>query len=512
MLPPLGSRVATYLVFAALVVVWDIVAGGRMLRNRRLPPVLAWMTALGALLLAPALLIAISAASLVYGRAMQPVAWVWPAVTLLFAGQAALALARGAVNPVLGVPILTYDVIIATVAVARFLSTRGGEPPVLTLVLSAAQSSALGIVGGRAALEQATWLLVPMFAPVLPSFSRLKVAIRWVLGAAVAGVAALVLLETPAAAESIGSYARYERAALLERPGGPLAFGLKVFPDLRGAPPAAAIQNDLPLADTLAVDAISVVVDPEAARGRALDSLARTLDAVRGDSTIVVVTLGYPLDARARFTRDSARYLRDRLADVNRLTRALRPTIFIPAAEPYGEGARALGLRPAEFWAGYITRAARIAHYVNPNTRVATEASSYGARDSALYAWAAARGSPVNIAGFSFMPGFDGATSLDTHLRIAQRWMLAQAQPKRAWVFRAGGYPVAHGERSQLLALRGVLAWASAQPAVAGVVAVQAGDYTEQTGLRAPAGRLRPAFGELLRAVTATREGAAASP
>jgi hypothetical protein len=194
---------------------------------------------------------------------------------------------------------------------------------------------------------------------------------------------------------------------------------------------------------------------------------------------------------------------------VNRLARALKPNILIPAYEPYGEGARALGVRTPEFWIDFISRSAAIAHHVNPNIRIAVAAASFGARDSVVYRWAATRGSPVDLLGFSLMPGFDGATSLDTHMRIAQRWLRATTRPKPHWVFASGGYPVAHGEQSQLLALRGVLAWATSQPAIHGVVFTDAGDYDAQRGLRAPDGRFRPALGEFERAITAEHESAA---
>lgn len=511
----LTTHRALYLAYVALavaVVIWDIVAGGRILRSRRIPRALEVATAFGALLLVPAITIAISDASLVYGRSTQPVAWVWPVVTLLFALQAALALGRTMTNPALGVPILAYDSIIAIVAVARFLNSRGVEPASFALVLSAAQSSALGVIAGPAALARASWLLVPMFAPAVPSFSRPRRAVAWILTAGVAAAAALVILEVPAAIDTVRSYSRFQRSVILERTDRPLLFGIRIFPELRGPPPRVAIDRDLELADTLAADAVLVLVDPEGARGRSLDSLARALDGVRGDSGTLVVVLGYPRAARERFRRSPDAYVAARLADVDRLARALRPTILLPADEPYGAGARAIGLQPPAFWSDYLTRAAAIAHSVNPNIRVGVAASSFGPRDSALYSWAAARGSPVDIAGFSLMPGFDGATSLDTRMRIAQRWLQSPERVRPAWVFSAGGYPIAHGVESQRLSVRGVIAWASAQPAVRGVIVTQAGDYEDQTGVRAPTGQLRPVFDELMRAIAIEREGTPAPP
>ena len=498
-----------YFGIGAAIVAWNITVASRILQGRRKLSVSTIAMGLGALLLVPALVVAVSDASLVYGRAIQPLAWLWPAVTILFVIQASAALSRGRVSAILGVPILTYDIVIAIVAICRHMNAVGIAPPYFSLVLSAAQSDALGVVAGSAALSRATWLLVPMFSPALPSRSRMRVAIRHVLALGISVATALVLVELPGASEAIGSYSRYGHDALTARGAGDFQFGLKIFPELRAAPPPIAIRNDFQLADSLGVEALSIVVDPEGARGKALDSLSRSLDDIRDDSTVLIVTLGYPRGARASLNQSSAAYVEARLADVNRLARALKPNIIIPAYEPYGEGARALGVKTPAFWIDFVSRAATIAHHVNPNIRVAVSAASFGSRDSVVYAWAAARSSPVDVLGFSLMPGFDGATSLDTHMRIAQRWLRATTRPKPHWVFAAGGYPVAHGEMSQLLALRGVLAWATSQPAVHGIVFTDAGDYDAQRGLRAPDGRFRPALGELQRALAAEHESAA---
>jgi hypothetical protein len=514
-LPSFGAMLSTYRVLltgyfglGAAIILWNIAAATLILRGRRSPSVSTLATGLAALLLVPALLIAVSDASLVYGRAIQHVAWLWPLVTVLFVIQAVAALSRGRVGSMLGVPIVAYDLMIAIVAIARYMNSIGHAPPYFSLVLSAAQSDALGVVAGSAALSRATWLLVPMFSPALPSHSRVRVAIRYALTLGASIATALVLVELPGASETISSYSRYQHDVLTARGAGDFQFGLKVFPDLRAAPPPIAIDNDFQLTDSLGVDGISIVVDPEGARGKALDSLVHSLDNVRDDSTVLIVTLGYPRGARAALDRSPSAYMDDRLADVNRLARALRPSIIVPAYEPYGEGARALGVRTPAYWIDFITRSAAIAHHVNPNIRVAVAAASFGARDSVVYRWAAARGSPVDVLGFSLMPGFDGATSLDTHMRIAQRWLRVTPRPKPHWILAAGGYPVAHGESSQVLALRGVLAWATSQPAVRGVVFTDAGDYDAQRGLRAPDGRFRPALAELTRSITAERESA----
>ena len=146
---------------------------------------------------------------------------------------------------------------------------------------------------------------------------------------------------------------------------------------------------------------------------------------------------------------------------------------------------------------------------MNRRIQIGVAASSYGKRDSTLYFWAAGRRSPVDVVGFSMMPGFDGATSLDTHMRIAQRWMRGLPErPKPHWVFSAGGYPVAHGEASQELALWGVMSWATTQSPIKGLIVSEAGDYNVLRGLSTASGRYRSSVAAIKRAEKGLRETA----
>jgi hypothetical protein len=304
------------------------------------------------------------------------------------------------------------------------------------------------------------------------------------------------------------SYAAHENDRLQEHPEGDFRIGLKIFPDLRSGPPPVAITNDLALADTLDVDVMSVVIDPEAARGVALDSLARSIELARSDSTLLIVALGYPKEGEQEFKQSRETYTMARLKDVDRIARRLKPDYLIPATDPLEEGTRILGEESPQYWIDYFSRAARVAHYIYPRIKVSVPISSYGTRDSTLYAWAARPGSPIDVIGFSLFAGFDGARSLDTHMRVAQRWMRQFPKPKEHWVFAAGGYPLVHGEENQLLTIRGVLAWATAESAIKGLVVYEGGDYNSVRGLRAAGGRLRPATGEILKA----EKGLSASP
>jgi hypothetical protein len=492
---------ALYVSAAAVMVMWDVLVAGRIAQLRRVPRTFAAITAFAGLLIVPALLIAYASASILYGRAIQPVTWVWPVTTVLFALQATYALSRRLVTPLFGVPIFVFNFIIAIVALSRFGISRGFVPPDFGLALSAAQASALGFFFGAPALWGPAFLQVPLMSPSLPARWRFSKVIRAGIALSAAAIAGLILIEMPNAFQTTKSYARYAQDQLQEHPDGDFDIGLKVLPDLRGAPPPLALERDISLVDSLGVDAVSIVIDPEGAKLTPLDSIARLVDDRRADSALIIVSLGYPKDAERQFHKSPSDYTKERIADVDRIARRLRPDILIPAVDPYEAGTRAIGQQDPEYWKEYITQAARITHAVNRRIRIGISASSYGSRDSTLYYWAAGKNSPVDVVGFSMMPGFDGATSLDTHMRVAQRWMHSfEDKPKPHWVFAAGGYPLAHGEKSQELALWGVLSWATTQPQIKGLVVNEAGDYDVLSGLRSASGRYRSAVGALLRA------------
>jgi len=498
---------ALYVAAAAVMVMWDVLVAGRVSQLRRAPRTFAGMTAFAGLLIVPALLIAYASASILYGRGIQPVAWVWPFTTVLFALQATYALSRRLVTPLFGVPIFVYNLIIAIVAVSRYAVAHAIIPPDFGMALSAAQASSLGFFFGTPALWGPEYLQVPLMSPSLPARWRFGRFVRAAIATTAAALSGLVLIEMPNAFATAKSYERYGTQQLQEHPEGDFDIGLKIFPDLRGPPPPLALERDIALADSLDVNVVSITIAPEGARLASLDSIARTVEDRRADSALIIIALGYPKDAAQQFRASPAEYTRKRVADIDRISRRLRPDILIPAVDPYSEGTRAIGIQPPEYWANYLTRAARIAHYVNRRIRIGVSASSYGTRDSTLYFWAASRASPVDVVGFSLMPSFDGAVSMDTHMRIAQRWMRSfPNRPKPHWVFSAGGYPVAHGFESQELALWGALAWATTQAPIKGLVVTEAGDYDVLRGLRTASGRYRPAVSAILRAKKGLRE------
>lgn len=499
---------AIFFALTVAMIAWDILMAGRIVQLRRTPRAFQRITGIAALLLVPALVVAYTAQSLLYGRAIYLVSWLWPFTTILFVIQTIYALTRRLVTPLLGFPLLVYSFIIATVAVTKFVISRGGSPLEFALALNAAQASMLGTFFGSPALWNPIYLQVPIFAPSLPARWGFTRAARVALAGAAIAMTALVVIELPGAYSGIKSYAAHAKDQLQEHPEGDFRIGLKIFPDLRSGPPPLAIENDVALADTLDVDALSVVIDPEAARGVALDSLARSIDRSRSDSTLLIVALGYPKKGEQEIRQSREAYTVARIKDVDRIARRLKPDYLIPAVDPLEEGSRVLGEQSPQYWIDYFTRAARVAHYIYPRIKVSLPISSYGTRDSTLYAWAARRGSPIDVVGFSLMAGFDGARSLDTHLRVAQRWMRQFPNPKEHWVFATGGYPLAHGEESQRLTIWGVLSWATAETPIKGLVVYEGGDYYTLRGLRAAGGRLRPATAAILKAEKGLRAGA----
>lgn len=504
------SREGTAIAVAALLVLlWDIFLAGHIAQLRTVPRSFAALAALAGLLVVPALVVTVSSESILTGRAVYPLAWLWPFTVCLFTLQAAYALARRLVSPIIAVPILAYDLILLAAATARYSMSLGDTPPDVLVAVAAAQSTAMGrVLGGSWVLASPFAVQVPMLAPAYPPRWQLSRPVRGALAIAAGFWSLLTVAEYVPALRAVASYDRYTTERLQERPTGDFAIGIKVFPELGGPPPALAVRGDLALVDSVAPDAVLVVLEPGGARLAALDSLAGAVESFRQrDSTLLIVVLGYDRAAGERFRRSPDEYTRQRLADVDRVARRLRPDYLLPADEPYGTGARALGVLPEPYWRDFLTRAADLAHAAFPSIRVAVSAAAYHAADSTLFAWALAPRSPLNAAGFAFYPSFRGAMSLETRLTAAERWMRVRpASRKPVWVFAAGGYPLAHGERSQERAVWRTLTWATSRPDVRGVVISEAGDYGEVLGMRTPSGRVRSVAALVQRAVTGLRE------
>lgn len=498
-----------HLVLTLVIIVWNIVLAGRIAQMRHASRPFALINAMAALMLLPAFIVALATTTLITGRAIAAIDWVWPATVLLFAVQSVYAVARRLVNPLWGYPILFYNVIVAIAALARFAVAQGADLPYPLLVIMAAQIDGLALATTDAAIASPFFLHVPFIAPAFPALGRLTASLR-------AGVAALALLwfgiivaEMPRANQALASYAAHADDRLTERRDR-FAVGIKLFPNILNQPSGASVRADLELADATTVDVVHVTLVPGAS-ALAIDSVARSIELLQRDSLRLVVTIGYRgtlLPELGRSTLDTE----ERLQTLHRALTRLRPEIVIPAQDPYGLGARVLGTLPLATWQEYYARAHALVREVRPRTRVALAASRYDALDSTLYAWAARRGTPVDIVGFSFYPNRLGARFMGAGFRAADRWMEAHPPAKPHWVLGTGGYPLAHGESSQAQAIWATLAWATAHPRITGVLVMDANDYGQAMGLRAPDGRYREAATVLRRALNGLRETADAPP
>jgi hypothetical protein len=490
------------------IVLWNIVIGGQIAQFRRSPRALAALSAVAALLLAPALLIGAAAASNVTGHTFDGLAWFWPATMLLITAQAVYATVRRMISPFAGLPIVAYDLVLTTVAIVRWFTAAGDTPPEAAMALAAAHVNVLGYVAGPAALAWPYALQPPLLAPAFPPRWRLSKTVRGLLALLAAGWVTATILAVPSAWLTITSYDPLSLQPLQERPAGDFVVGVRVLPALESAPSASSLRLDLSLLDTLGAEAVSVRIDPRGTYPAALDSLGRSLDPLRRDTTTLIITLEYPPDAAREYAASPQAYQEARLAELSRIARRLHPDYLVVADEPILKGDSAFGTSPTTAaWARYLTAAAFTVHRIDPKVRVALAVTASGSRDSALYAWAASSASPIEAVGFVMRPLFAGAADLDAQMRSADRWMAAAGQPaKENWVFATYGYPVSHGEINQERAIWSTLAWATSRSPIKGVIVADAADYGAVTGLRAPSGRLRRAANAVARAARSLRE------
>lgn len=497
-----------FLAVSAAILLWDVFLSGEIAQLRRAPRLFRAVTGLVGLLVLPALFVAIAGASIITGRVVNEIGWLWPFTLVLFAIQAWVATGRRLVVAPIGVPIALYDTLVAAVAIARHAAEAGTTLPAPLLSLVAAERHALALVLGPLALSASYALLVPILAPAYPARWGFSATVRglWA-GLAAASTVAIATQVAPASA-AIASYARYDDARLQERPRQDFGVGVRLFPVLTGAPAPIAVRSDLALVDSLQPDLVAVMVASGRVTNAELDSVARSLDERRQGGMRLAVFLAPGRNEREALRRSADVFEGRRLASVEQVVRRLRPDLLFPALDPFGVEAAAIGRQPVDWWQRYLWRAAAVAHREDPAVKVGLLLGTLDVRDSALYAWATAAGAPLDAVGILVTPGPAGARSLETRTRTATRWMTRplapQAAPRPHWIL-AGAYPLLHGERAQERALWGTIAWATSMSRADGVIVLDAGDYDRVMGLRTSGGRLRRATGAVGRAVGAIR-------
>lgn len=496
---------AAWLVASGLILLWDVLLAGQIANARRQSRLFLALTSICGLFVVPAAFVVLAAGTMPTGRVIFLVAWIWPALLLCFVAQSGYALFRRHVTSLFAVPIFVYNCVVLVAAVARYASRWIDQLPAALAGASVAQAGAMGLLFGREALASPWLILLPLLSPAYPATGRISKSVRGLLAIGAASVVVLMLADYPRSVYAAESFSTFGSERLQERPRGDFRVGLRIFPALSGAPAPLSIARDLTLADTIGARAVSVVVEPQGARALALDSLANTLENIRRDSVLLVVTLGYDRGDDALYRQSPSNYMRRRLALLDRIMRRVRPDVLIPALDPYDAGIRALGQVPDAWWRDHFERAARDAHAVRPRTRVGLAVSSFSEADSAFYVWGdSTRG--IDVLGFSLAPSFTGGTSLAARTRVAERWM--RRSRKEQWIWSARAYPRTFGEGNQARAIWGVLAWATRQPRVRTVIVDGAGDYESLVGLRDPGGRMRPVVAAVARARRALDETA----
>src|SRR6185437_9674774 len=144
----------------------------------------------------------------------------------------------------------------------------------------------------------------------------------------------LIVTQIPGAARAVRSYDRYARERLQEHPDSDFVVGLKVFPSLSSPPTPLSLTNDLGLADSIGAGALAVYFTPKGASAETLDSVEHVLEDVRG-SRRVIAALDLSDEHRVPPAEREA-YLRDRVADVERIARRLHPDFVVPVVDPNG--------------------------------------------------------------------------------------------------------------------------------------------------------------------------------
>ena len=486
-----------HLALSAVFLLWNVLLAGRINRQRAVPRLLSTLTALGGLLIAPALLILVASTSLITGRSVSTIGWIWPVTATLIAAQAFHATAARLVSPVIGVPILLYDILAAATALGGYLIAQGEltSGPLLTLV--AASGSAVAMVAGSTAAISPLHATIPLLSPAHPSRWRIIAGWRLAIAAVAAAWVVLVGAAWPAATRALAGYDGFANAEFRPRTDEPFAVGLEILPALAAPPLAVAVRNDLELVGNGEVDAVLVTIARRGAGNLALDSLARVLEPFRRDGLILIAGMepGGALRDEARSSRDDSLYF----AIAARVARRLRPDYLVTLHDPAGadarpRGAYALARRQLEIRA--FTAAVK---RVDSRIRVGLSVVP-GVRDSAVHAWAASADSPLDAVGFTILADAAGGPRIDARIRTADAWMRRSGTLKEHWLFRAGGAPSLHGDIAQDRAIAGLVGWAMGRPGFRGAVVTHAGDYGSMRGLRAPSGRLRVGWATISKA------------
>ncbi len=500
---PFAQLAPLTLLIAVLVLSWDILLAGWMAARREAPSAFTQLTGFCGLLVAPALVVAIATGTEDGARTVSGISWLLPAVCAAFVLQVLYAMVVGLVSPVVAVPILLYDLVVTAVATGDYLAASRGSAPLALQAAVAARDVVVGITVGRASLVSPLAVMVPMIAPAYPARWRLSALARAVLVLSATAVTTLLLIEWPRGVAAVESYRRAMSLPMQARPRGDFLIGMRFLPVLDGPPSARTVRADRALADTFAPDVVFLVLTLDGARAAALDSLARVLEPLRSDSTTIAIALHH--GRRPAPADDPAR-----LRAMEQILRRVRPDVFFPAIGDPIPSVLPTDMPSISWWRFLLRTADAVRDRERPATRLGVALSRLDARDSAIYRWASSREAPVDVIGAVIFPSFSGLPGVDARLRALDRWHAATvdsaARVPAHWLANIGGLPHAHGDASQLAAIRQALAWGSRRPWISAAIVGEPSDYDGAIGVRAANGRVRIAWPSLSAAAGAMRE------
>lgn len=481
---------------AAAVLVWDVVLAGWITRRRNVPPVFAWLTTFCGLMVMPAIVVGVASATEAGARTITGVTWVQPVVAVAFVVQVLYSIGARLVSPVVAVPILFYDFLLAVVAIGDYLVAGSGKAPLGFQAAVSARDVIVGIGVGRAALLSPLTALVPMLAPASPARWRLSGVVRAVLVLSATALTTLLSIEWPRGIAAVRSYLVAAAQPIEVRAPDDFRIGLRFLPVLDGAPNARTVRADTVLLSTVDPDVVLIVVSEAGTTKSALDSLARVVSRFRagrsrGDS--ITLAVGLHLERRPA---PAISISRDRA--IERILTTLQPDVIFPALpDPVPSW---LGSTPPSlyWWQAVLQQTSTIVGRVRPRTLVGWTAARLDATDSAVYSWAVKPNSPVSIVGAVVFPGFTGLPGVDARLRAFERWHAAAVSEggvrQTHWLTTVGGLPHAHGDAAQTAAIRRAISWSSRRNWISAVIIGEPADYEGWLGLRASNGRIRDAL------------------
>ena len=491
---------AAFAILGAALVGWNLALGARVSALPNAGRAFRVLTGLCAFLFVPAFVIGLLTPTAPGARVLEQLAWLWPVVVVAVAAQALWALLGGRASVAVAFPIALFDLVVAWVAVARWLEGHGTLLPAWALAPGMAVSSTGVTVLGEGVFLWSAAVLVPLLVPAAPARTRLSGA--WRAFVATGCVVALVLVgsEVPGAYGALTAVDALGAGAMPERARTDFAVGMRLFGTLSAAPPASVARHDITLADSLGVTALHLELRPEGATTIALDSMARSI-AARRDSLVLVVTLDMQDGGEQPLRGDDA-WMRERIALIERVVTRLRPNVLLPAegVVPFS------GAGTARWWQSYYERVARSTRRIDRNIFIALATDAGSPADSALCDWVMQDGSPVDAIALSVRAHSDTPARFEGALSSLARWVsMARAVPA-VWLIGVPASPAVAGEVAQQRLVRHALLWGASRVWVRGVIAGDASDALAGTGFRTPGGRSRRALTEVGAALRSLRD------